>query len=66
MGSKAPPTAPEGASLELQVFVSPSGDDRGAGKYSSMRVMPFMAMFCVISTALVDQGVTISRRGPMN
>ena len=31
---------------------------------SSMRTMPFMPMFCVISTALVLHGVTISRRGP--
>ena len=28
-------------------------------------VMPLSAMFCVISTALVLQGVIISRRGPM-
>ena len=34
------------------------------GKYSSIREMPLRAMFWVISTALVLQGVIISRRGP--
>ncbi|OPZ56426.1 MAG: hypothetical protein BWY89_01095 [Bacteroidetes bacterium ADurb.BinA012] len=34
--------------------------------YSSILEMPDTAMFCVISTALVLQGVIISRRGPMN
>ena len=34
------------------------------GKYSSIREMPWRFMFCVISTAFVLHGVTISRRGP--
>ena len=35
------------------------------GKYSSMREIPVNPKFIVISTALVLQGVIISRRGPM-
>jgi len=37
-----------------------------SGKNSSMREIPSIPIFCVISTAQVLHGVIISRRGPIN